>query len=141
VHPSFPWFFRFAYAWLVLSAALGLWSAFDPDLTGITGASRHAFTVGFVATMVLTMGQRVLPAFSGMKLLYSPKVMFLSLLLLETGCVLRVFGELLAYPGWWHAAWSLLPMSAELEGLGFVLFAYNLVRTMLRPAAHLQAAG
>ncbi|MGH9476844.1 MAG: NnrS family protein [Terriglobales bacterium] len=139
VHPSFPWFFRFAYAWLVLSAAFGIWSAIDPSNTGISGAGRHAFTVGFIATMVLTIGQRVLPAFSGMKLLYSPALMFLSLLLLEAGCVLRVFGELLAYPGWWHAAWSWLPLSAALEGVGFVLFAYNLVRTLFRPPAHLHA--
>ncbi|MGH9486238.1 MAG: NnrS family protein [Terriglobales bacterium] len=139
VHPSFPWFFRFAYAWLAIAAALGLWAAFYPANTGISGAARHAFTVGFIATMVLTIGQRVLPAFSGMKLLYSPTLMFLSLLLLEIGCVLRVVGELLAYPGWWHGAWSWLPPSAGLEGIGFVLFAYNLVRTLFRPPAHLQA--
>lgn len=140
VHGSFPWFFRLAYGWLVLSAALGLGAVFSPANTGLSGAARHAFTVGFVATMVLTVGQRVLPAFSGMKLLYSPALMLWSLLLLELGCLLRVFGELLAYPGWVHAAWSVLPLSAGLEGIGFVLFAYNLVRTLLRPPAHTQAS-
>ncbi|MGH9467605.1 MAG: NnrS family protein [Terriglobales bacterium] len=138
VHPTFPLFFRFAYAWLAIAAALGLWSAFSPANAGLSGASRHAFTVGFIATMVLTIGQRVLPAFSGMKLLYSPLLMFLSLALVEVGCFFRVFGELLAYPGWWHAAWAWLPVSAGLEGLGFVLFALNLICTLARRPAHLQ---
>jgi hypothetical protein len=39
------------------------------------------------------VGQRVLPAFSGMRLLFSSKLMFAGLLLLTVGCALRVSGE------------------------------------------------
>jgi hypothetical protein len=34
-------------------------------LNGCVGASRHALTVGFVATMVFAVGKPVLPAFAG----------------------------------------------------------------------------
>lgn len=139
VHPTFPWFLRFAYGWLLISATLGLCSAFSPATMGLSGAGRHAFTVGFIATMVLTIGQRVLPAFAGMKLLHSPVLMFLSLAALEVGCLLRVSGELLAYSGWWPLAWSWLPFSAGLEVAAFTLFAYNLARTLASPPAHLRA--
>jgi hypothetical protein len=136
IHRSFPLFLRLAYAWLVIAALLGAWAAAAPGIAGIGGAGRHALTVGFIAGMVLTIGPRILPAFSGMKALYSPRLMFLALALLEAGCVLRVSGELLAYPGWWNAAWHWLPFSAALEVTAFAVFAYNLIRTLLRPPAH-----
>ena len=79
VHPAFPYFIRLAYGWLVVAAMLGVWAAFAANPDGIWGASRHALTVGFVATMVFAIGQRVLPAFSGMRLLYSPRLMGASL--------------------------------------------------------------
>jgi hypothetical protein len=97
VHGSFPYFVRSAYAWLVVAAALGVWAAFARNSDGIWGASRHALTVGFVSTMVFAIGQRVLPAFGGMRMLFSTKVMAASLSLLALGCALRVSSEVLAY--------------------------------------------
>ncbi len=67
---------------------------------GIWGASRHALTVGFIAVMVFCVGQRILPAFAGMRLLWSTRLMFAGLLLLTTGCTLRVSSEVLAYQGY-----------------------------------------
>ncbi len=135
VHWTFPWFLRIAYFWLLVSAALGITAALLPA-GGLSGSGRHAFTVGFIATMVLTIGQRILPAFSGMRKLYSPMLMFLSLATLEVGCLLRVSGELLAYPGWLPLAWKWLPLSASLEVAAFTVFAYNLIRTLVAPPAH-----
>jgi hypothetical protein len=135
VHWTFPWFLRIAYFWLLVSAALGITAALLPA-GGLSGSGRHAFTVGFIATMVLTIGQRILPAFSGMRKLYSPMLMFLSLTTLEVGCLLRVSGELLAYPGWLPLAWKWLPLSASLEVAAFTVFAYNLIRTLVAPPAH-----
>jgi hypothetical protein len=57
---------------------------------GFWGASRHALTVGFVSTMILAVGQRILPAFAGMRLLWSSRLMFVGLFLLTVGCGLRV---------------------------------------------------
>ena len=50
-------------------------------------ACLHVLTVGFLSTMVFAIGRRVLAAFSGMRLLFSPKLMFLALLLLTAGCL------------------------------------------------------
>ncbi len=131
VHPSFPTFVRLAYVWAVAAAGLAVWAASNIQSQGIWGASRHALTVGFLAMMVFAIGQRVLPAFSGMKLLRSTKLMFLSLLLLTVGCLLRVSSEVLAYQGFLRSAWSWLPISALTEMTAVTLFAINLVGTFL----------
>ncbi len=106
---------------------------------GIWGASRRALTVGFLATMVFAIGQRVLPAFSGMRLLFSTKLMFCSLLLLAVGCLLRVSSEVLAYQGIVRSAWSLLPTSAICQLAAVTVFAFNLLITFARPAPAIAA--
>ena len=136
VHASFPVFVRLAYVWAVVAAALGIWASWVEDSHGIWGASRHALTVGFLATMVFSVGERVLPAFSGMRLLFSTKLMFLALLTLTVGCLLRVSSEILAYQGFAHWAWSWLPVSALIEMTAVTIFAVNLLFTFARrPAA------
>jgi len=132
VHTSFPVFVRLAYVWAVVAAALGIWATLVEDSHGIWGASRHALTVGFLATMVFSVGHRILPAFSGMRLLFSTKLMFLSLLLLTGGCLLRVSSETLAYQGFAGWAWSWLPVSAITEMFAVTIFAVNLVFTFVR---------
>jgi hypothetical protein len=129
VHTSFPVFVRLAYVWAVVAASLGIWAAAIEDSHGIWGASRHALTVGFLATMVFAVGQRILPAFAGMRPLFSTKLMFLSLLLLTTGCLLRVSSEILAYQGIAGWAWSWLPVSAVMEMSAVTIFALNLLFT------------
>jgi uncharacterized protein involved in response to NO len=134
VHPSFPVFVRVAYVWAIVAAALGIWASSVEGSHGIWGASRHALTVGFLATMVFSVGPRVLPAFSGMRLLFSAKLMFLALLLLGTGCLLRVSAEILAYQGFASWAWSWLPVSAVVEMTAVTIFTINLLLTfMSRP--------
>ncbi|HYA23740.1 MAG TPA: hypothetical protein VEF05_06245 [Terriglobales bacterium] len=129
VHPCFPTFIRLAYFWAVMAAVLGIWASIAQSSQGIWGASRHALTVGFFATMVLSIGQRVLPAFSGMRLLFSTKLMFLSLLLLAGGCLLRVGAEILAYQRFAAWAWAWLPVSAVTEMTAVTIFAVNLLLT------------
>jgi uncharacterized protein involved in response to NO len=109
VHRSFPYFVRMAYAWLLVAALLGVGAARWDSSGGIWGASRHALTVGFIAVMVLCVGQRILPAFAGTRLLWSMRLMFASLALLAIGCTLRVSGEVLAYQNYANWAWSVLP--------------------------------
>jgi hypothetical protein len=134
VHRWFPHFVRLAYAWLIVAGALGVWAAFAQHPDGIWGASRHALTVGFVATMVFAIGQRVLPAFSGMRVLFSTKLMGASLCLLAIGCLLRVGSEVLAYQSFAASAWRWLPVSAVIELTAVTLFAANLVATFLTPS-------
>ena len=133
VHRTFPVFVRVAYAWLAIAAVLGIWAALAVNARGILGASRHALTVGFLATMVFSVGQRVLPAFGGMRLLFSTKLMFLASLLLTVGCLLRVSSEVLAYQDIVRAAWTWLPVSAVCEMTAVTLFAVNLLVTFARP--------
>ena len=135
VHTSFPVFVRLAYVWALVAATLGVWAAWTINSHGIWGASRHSLTVGFLATMVFAVGQRIIPAFSGMRLLFSTKLMFVALLLLAAGCLLRVSSEILAYQGFVHSAWSWLPISAITEMTAVTVFAVNMLVTFARPRA------
>jgi hypothetical protein len=139
IHPSFPVFVRLAYVWLVISCVLALLAVPFDHAGGLWGASRHALTVGFAAGMVFVIGPRILPAFCGMKILWSKQLMFWSLLLLSTGCFLRVSSEPLAYENLWKPAWKVLPVSAMIELTAVSLFAVNIVVTLLLPAAHLRS--
>ncbi len=134
VHSTFPWFVRLAYLWLMIAAILGIWAALASDASGIWGASRHALTVGFFSTMVFGIGQRILPAFSGMRHLFSTRLMFACMALLTLGCALRVTSEVLAYQHIAPAAWMFLPISAATELCAVTLFAANLWATFARPA-------
>lgn len=138
VHSSFPLFVRMAYAWLVVAAILGVAAALWDSSGGIWGASRHALTVGFIAVMIASVGQRILPAFAGMRVLWSKQLMFVALLLLTIGCALRVSCEVLAYQEYATWAWSVLPYSALLELAGLTAFAINIVGTIVLQPSHAQ---
>lgn len=83
--------------------------------------------------MVFAIGQRVLPAFCGMKILFSPVIMLWSLLLLNVGCLLRVASEIPAYEGYARIAWRILPISAVTELVAVSLFAFNVAASILKP--------
>lgn len=130
---AFPSFVRGAYAWLLLAGVCGVYAARFDTGGGIWGASRHALTVGFLGTMVFAIGQRVLPAFCGMRLLYSKQLMLASLAMLNLGCFLRVAAEIPAYEFNVRAAWTVLPYSAIAELIGVSVFALNLGITLVLP--------
>ncbi len=138
VHAGFPFFVRLAYGWLLAAAGLSLAAVRWDHSGGIWGASRHALTVGFISVMILCIGQRVLPAFAGMRMLWSTKLMFGALALVALGCTLRVSSEVLAYQEYASWAWRVLPMSALLELGGLTLFAINLLGTFVLEPSHMQ---
>ena len=138
VHGSFPVFIRIAYGWLLIAAALSIWASLAGQAAGIWGASRHALTVGFIAAMVFSVGQRILPSFCGMRVLWSPSLMLVMLVLLMIGCTFRVVSEILAYQGHAGWAWDVLPVSAVIEMTAVTLFAINLAWTFLRPPVVVQ---
>jgi uncharacterized protein involved in response to NO len=129
VHPSFPFFARIPYLWLIIAGCMSIWAAFTDRHGGIWGASRHALTVGFAATMVFAIGPRILPHFGGIYRIFSTRLMFASLLLLQLGCTLRVSSEPLAYEGILPFPWNVLPISGVLELSAVLLFAANLALT------------
>lgn len=132
IHSSFPHFIRIAYAWLLAAAGLTCWAAVSDLNGGIVGASRHALTVGFLATMVFAIGSRILPSFCGHHVLFSKSLMFVSLLLLNIGCFLRVASEIPAYEANVAAAWALLPLSAIIELTAVAIFSVKLLITFLK---------
>jgi hypothetical protein len=136
IHPSFPVFVRLVYVWLAIAGGMSIWAAFADVHGGIWGASRHALTVGFAATMVFAIGPRILPHFGGVYAIFSKRLMFISLLLLQIGCTLRVLSEPLAYEGYLSFAWKTLPYSGMLELTAVLVFAANLSLTFAfgRPA-------
>ena len=108
----------------------------------VGGADRHRARAGAQAALAArpgAIGQRVLPAFAGMRVLYSPRLMLTCLLLLNTGCLLRVTSEILAYENYWSPAWGVLPVSAICELAAVTVFALNLLLTFKQPPAHLQS--
>jgi hypothetical protein len=131
IHPSFPIFVRLSYAWLIAAGSMSVWAAFSDVHGGIWGASRHALTVGFAATMVFAIGPRILPHFAGVQSIFSKRLMLLSLLCLQAGCLVRVSSEPLAYEGLVSFAWKVLPASGMLELTGVLMFATNLTLTFL----------
>ena len=85
---------------------------------------------GFVAAMVLAVGQRMLPGFAAHRTLWSPALMGAGLTLLMLGCLVRVSTEILAYEGYAPWAWSVLPVSGVIELAALGIFAINLYRTL-----------
>lgn len=133
VYPYYSGFIRLAYLWLVAGALLGIWADFDPRLTGLGGASRHALTVGFLAMLIFCVGPLILPSFLAGRELRSPGLMGASLWLLAAGCLLRVTSEAVAYSttgGW---SWKVLPVSGLLELSAVSLFVLNLAWTIAQP--------
>lgn len=138
VHSSFPFFVRMAYGWLLVAAALGVAATRWDTSGGIWGASRHALTVGFISVMILSVGQRILPAFARMRMLWSTKLMFAGLALVTLGCTLRVSCEIIAYQGYAAWAWSVLPISALCELAGLTIYAINILSTFVLEPRHAQ---
>lgn len=129
VDGHYPQFARLAYLWLTLSAALG----FGVPRPGLLGASRHAFTVGFLATLIFSIGPRILPSFLSSRELWSARVMRWSLMLITVGCTLRVVSEPLAYGGIVELAWKVLPISAFAELAAILLFGLNVALSLATP--------
>lgn len=132
VYRYYPAFIRLAYLWLVIGAALGVAADFAPQVTGLGGASRHAITVGFIATLIFALAPRILPSFLNGRELYSIRLMAASLWLLSIGCLLRVMSEAVAYSAG-GSLWSLLPLSAFLELAAVIAFVINLAATLAQP--------
>ncbi|MBI4446122.1 MAG: NnrS family protein [Acidobacteria bacterium] len=132
VYPHYDAFVRLAYAWLIVGATLGVLSDLLPDLAGLGGASRHAVTVGFLATLIFSIGPRILPSFLNGRELRSPRLMSAALWLVSLGCLLRVSSESIAYSAT-GISWEVLPISALLELSAVVIFVINMGMTLSQP--------
>ena len=130
VYRNYPAFMRLAYVWLLIGAFWGIAAELAPQVSGLGGASRHALTVGFLATLIFCVAPLILPSFLAGRELQSSALMGASLWLLTVGCTLRVGSESLAYSSPGGIAWKVLPVSALLELTAVCLFVLNLGLTI-----------
>lgn len=120
---------RVAFFWLVCGLAMVLLQQFYPNLLhAYSGAWRHALTVGFITTMILGVGQRIVPIFIKQPLA-STRLMLVSAVLIIAGNAGRVVLELLTMGGW---PWTFKVMGGTgiLELAALALFALNLAMTV-----------
>jgi hypothetical protein len=136
VDASFPWFVRLAYFWFAVAVAMVLGGDLYAAATGLapvhiyTGAWRHAVTVGFITTLMVGLGYRLLPLFAGTDL-WRPSWMRASFWLLAIGNAMRVGFQLATASGerW---AFLLMGMSGVLELAALTLFGISIAKTLGR---------
>lgn len=118
-----------AFFWLVCGLAMILIQQFFPNLPhAYSGAWRHALTVGFITTMILGVGHRILPIFIKQPLA-STNLMLVSAALIIVGNAGRVALELLTI-GHWSWAFRWMGLTGVLELTALILFAWNLAMTV-----------
>jgi hypothetical protein len=83
--------------------------------------------------MIFAIGPRILPAFLNSRELWSPRLMRWALVLVATGCTMRVLSEPLAYAGVASWAWRALPVSAFIELSAVLVFALDMGKTLATP--------
>ena len=137
-------YIQLAFFWLL--AGLAMLTAGDLAIAfrgtnpshAYLGAMRHALTVGFMTTLILGVGQRILPILSH-DLLAWPRLATPIFVLIAVGNALRVTLELatLATP----VAFWILPASAVFELAALSLFTANIFRTLWPRPEPLLAAG
>jgi hypothetical protein len=132
-HAPLDFYPPLAFFWLIASLVLMTGgflyeTATDTPLPhAFMGAVRHALTVGFMTTLILGVGQRLLPVLDR-TVLARPRLVVPILILIAAGNLLRVVSELavLAAP----AAYAAMPLSALLEWSALALFSFNAAATM-----------
>ena len=87
-----PWlryYVRAPYLWLIVSVALLAIAETSASRPGLAAAARHALATGFLATMLVGMGLRMILAFEGRRVIWQggPWSVFVTLTL---GTTLRV---------------------------------------------------
>jgi hypothetical protein len=120
---------RAAFFWLVCGLSMVLVQQFYPNLPhAYSGAWRHALTVGFITTMILGVGQRIIPVFIKQPLA-STRLMLVGAALIIVGNAGRVALELATLSGrpW---TYRLMGTTGLLELTALALFALNLVMTV-----------
>ena len=126
-------YIQLALFWLLAGLALLVAGQLTAAVWGVAppraylGATRHALTVGFLTTLILGVGQRLLPIL-GHDLLAWPRLVVPIFVLIAAGSALRVAAELATLA--WPIAFRILPASAVLELTALALFAANIFRTL-----------
>ena len=125
VSPATPFFVRLAFVWLIVAAGLEAIAATHAPT--LLNAAKHALALGFVASMMLVVAPRFLPAFFGAKQLFSPEMMTLSLVMHHLAVTFRVAAE----AGVISERQRVLLVTGSVELIAFALLAANIALTLV----------
>ncbi|MDG5998111.1 MAG: DUF1858 domain-containing protein [Candidatus Brocadia sp.] len=124
---------RTAYLWLIVTAAillvipfLGLGSEMQQRFHG---SLNHAVTVGFITMMIIGYASKMIPTFKGIDM-HSLKLSNMTFILLNTGCFLRVFSQIMVGVSEKPVYYVVMGTSGWFELAALGIFGYNLWKTM-----------
>jgi len=124
---------RTAYIWLIVSAIILLITPFLGHGTEVQrrfhGSFNHAITVGFITMMIIGYASKMIPTFTGINM-YSIRLSNITFILLNTGCFLRVFSQILVGTSGKTIFYGTLGTSGWFELAALGIFGYNLWKTM-----------
>jgi hypothetical protein len=132
-HAPLDFYPPLAFFWLVAALALMTGGVLYESMTttllshAYMGAVRHALTVGFMTTLILGVGQRMIPVLDR-TILATPTLTVPILVLIGVGNALRVGSELAVIVT--PVAFRIMPISAAMEWLALLLFAITITATM-----------
>jgi hypothetical protein len=132
-HASLDFYPPLAFFWLVTALVLMtggvMFEAAEhkPLPHAYMGSVRHALTVGFMTTLILGVGQRIVPVLDR-TVLAMPRLTLPILVLIGFGNLLRVGTELATIVT--PAAYVIMPLSAVMEWSALMLFALNITATV-----------
>ncbi|GAX60630.1 hypothetical protein SCALIN_C13_0143 [Candidatus Scalindua japonica] len=125
---------RTAYVWLIIGVlilgAKPLFAPFSEAQYLFHGAANHALTVGFITLMIIGYASKMVPTFKGVGM-HSIKLANFSFYLLNIGCFLRVYTQIMI--GLSHSEnfyYSLIGFSGWIELTAIGIFGYNVWKTM-----------
>lgn len=130
-----------AFLWLIISLMLLAGGDLFASLYGqslshaFTGAVRHALTVGFMTTLILGVGQRLLPVLEH-NVLKTPGLVLPILVCIGVGNLLRVTTQLATLQT--PFAFFVMPLSAVFEWTALLLFTISVVN-QIRPSKRLRS--
>lgn len=114
-------FVRTAYLWLVVAALLTVATELEPGL--VPGPARHSLASGFILTMMMGMGFRMIPNFEELRLTWSDGP-WVTYFILTLGGVLRVGGQAVGN-------FQALGLGGTLQLVSIFLFAGLILSTLL----------
>lgn len=125
---------RTAYIWLIVTTGILLIIPFLGHGSDVQrrfhGSLNHAVTVGFITMMIIGYASKMIPTFKGIDM-YSLKLSTLTFVLLNTGCFLRVFSQILVgTSGGKPLFYAVMGTSGWFELTALGIFGYNLWKTM-----------
>jgi len=135
-------FIQASLLWLALGVTVGVGMAVHPAWTIYRPVHMHMTLLGFVTMMIYGVGYHVLPRFSGSPL-WSRRLAGIHVWASNAGLALMCIGFSLRVQteSSQTTAGMILGAGGVLSAIGAYLFAFNLWRTIGKPAARLTALG